>query len=68
VLADSRKSPCKMRFDKNYFKKIDLLQPCTPEDIQAADDARKWVEAFPVLRQAMDVWWKKNRREERDHC
>lgn len=56
-------------FDTNYCsgtksKVIEDLQDAY--NLQAKDDVEKWIEAIPSLKQAMDFWFGKHPKEERE--
>ncbi|MDP6677026.1 MAG: hypothetical protein QGI29_05605 [Pirellulales bacterium] len=52
-------------FDNNYDKSGEKL-PALPANIQDQDDARTWVNAFPLLKEIMDIWFFDNPKLERE--
>jgi hypothetical protein len=70
--VDGSKSPCVLDFDEKYFSGGETKLPPLPKQLLGIENAKTWVEAFPILRAGMDKWMgkrlKKYLKSERDHC
>jgi predicted protein tyrosine phosphatase len=70
--VDGSKSPCVLDFDEKYFSGGEIKLPPLPKQLLGIENAKTWVEAFPILRAGMDKWLgkrlKKYLKSERDHC
>lgn len=52
-------------FDEKYFAGRPVKIP-TPETLQSPTDVDAWIDGLPYLKQAMDLWFGKNAKDERE--
>ena len=55
-------------FDRNYFSiQIDHRLTDIPHILSTESDTEKWIKQMPHLKQAMDIWFGDNPKEEREY-
>ncbi|MDP8256444.1 MAG: hypothetical protein P9M14_11900 [Candidatus Alcyoniella australis] len=53
-------------FDSNYFKGIAAIKPNLPKALTSPQHVAEWLDALPMLKQGMDLWFAKHPRDEKE--